>query len=94
MKKFYVLQQVNAIRNESTATIVLVTNPRIENGAIYATEVGIIDSKELVASLIYEAYTNGSGVTLDNYVFKPVEARDFICIGNATLEEIKKPLFK
>ena len=41
-----------------------------------------------------KAYTNGSGVTLDNYVFKPVEARDFICIGNATLEEIKKPLFK
>ena len=94
IQKFYVLQQVNAIRNGSTATIVLVTNPRIENGAIYATEVGIIDSKELVASLIYETYTNGSGVTLDNYVFKPVEARDFICIGNATLEEIKKPLFK
>lgn len=94
MEKYYVLQQVNATGNGSTTTTLLVTNPRVENGAIFATKVGIIDSKELVASLIYEAYTNGSGVTLDNYVFKPVEARDFICIGNATLEEIKKPLFK
>lgn len=78
MEKFYVLQQVNAIRNGSTATIVLVTNPRIENGAIYATEVGIIDS-------------NRSGFVFDEFVFKPVDEHDFICMGNATLEEINEP---
>ena len=44
MGKYYVLQQVNATGNGSTTTTLLVTNPRIENGAIYATKVGIIDT--------------------------------------------------
>lgn len=78
MGKYYVLQQVNATGNGSTTTILLVTNPRIENGAICATKVGIID-------------TDRSGFVLDEYVFKSVDEHDFICIGNATLEEIKKP---
>ena len=78
MEKYYVLQQVNATVNGSTTTTLLVTNPRVENGAIFATKVGIIDS-------------NRSGFVFDEFVFKPVEARDFICIGNATLEEINEP---
>ena len=44
MEKYYVLQQVNATGNGSTTTTLLVTNPRVENGAIFATKVGIIDS--------------------------------------------------
>ena len=75
MGKYYVLQQVNATGNGSTTTTLLVTNPRIENGAIYATKVGIID-------------TNRSGFVFDEFVFKPVDEHDFICIGNVTLEEI------
>lgn len=78
MEKYYVLEQVNATGNGSTTTILLVINPRIENGAIYATKVGIID-------------TSRSGFDFEHYVFNPVEERDFICIGNATLEEIEEP---
>lgn len=58
MEKYYVLQQVNATGNGSTTTTLLVTNPRVENGAIFATKVGIIDS-------------NRSGFVFDEFVFKP-----------------------
>lgn len=78
MEKYYVLQQVNATGNGSTTTTLLVTNPRVENGAIFATKVGIIDS-------------NRSGFVFDEFVFKPVAEHDFICMGNATLEEINEP---
>lgn len=78
MGKYYVLQQVNATGNGSTTTTLLVTNPRIENGAIYATKVGIID-------------TNRFGFVFDEFVFKPVDEHDFIYIGNVTLEEINEP---
>lgn len=78
MEKYYVLQQVNATGNGSTTTTLLVTNPRVENGAIFATKVGIIDS-------------NRSGFVFDEFVTKPVDEHDFICMGNATLEEINEP---
>ncbi len=71
MEKYYVLQQVNATGNGSTTTTLLVTNPRVENGAIFAT--------------------NRSGFVFDEFVFKPVDEHDFICMGNATLEEINEP---
>lgn len=50
----------------------------MQDGAIYATKVGIID-------------TNRSGFVFDEFVFKPVDENDFICIGNVTLEEINEP---
>lgn len=78
MEKYYVLELVNAIGNDSNANAILVTNPRIEHGAIHATKVGIRDEERL-------------SIHFDRYVFKHVKERDFYCIGNATLEEIEDP---
>lgn len=78
MKKFYVLQQVNPSGNGTTTKIALVTNPRIEGCTVYATKVGVIDADR-------------SGFSPDTYVFKEVDKREFICVGNSTLEEITNP---
>lgn len=75
---YYLLKQVNATGNGSITTLHVITNPRIENGGIHATKVGELDTER--SDLIFE-----------EYFFKPVDERDFICIGNATLEEIEDP---
>ena len=72
---YYVIEQINATGNGRLTTIVLVTNLKIEAGAIHATKVGEVDWER----------------SDKKYVFNHAEPTDFFIIGNATCEEIKNP---
>ncbi len=78
---YYVIEQENVGYNSSITTVALVTNPRIEGGAIRARKIGVVD------------WDKSASLDLHKYAFKKIIPVDFIIIGNATCEEISCPIF-
>ena len=76
---YYVITQINAISNGSSATVALVTDPKVEGTSIIATKIGEVDREN-------SSYSH--------YVFKEVAPRKMIVVGNATCEEYTNPFKK
>lgn len=71
MAKYFKLQQTNG----NSTTVVIVVDPVIENGSIWATKVGELDEISNSGKLIY----------------RYCEPAEIIVIGNSICTEIKNP---